>query len=86
MKSFLSLETDTEINEIDNLIKKGGNVNNYKKKATGSFPPIYRVSKDQFKDDDNNKTRQFSKTEKTVLSIKDIMQERRDENKPFIAL
>ena len=86
MKSFLSLDTNTYSTETEYNTQKGGKVDNYKKIATGSFPPIYRVSKEHFKDDEDNKTRLFSKTEKTVLSIKDIMQERRDENKPFISL
>ena len=91
MKSFLSLDTDTysttssKISETE--YKQKGGSNDYKKKAPGSFPPIYKVSLEQFKDkDDDNKPRQFSKKEQPVLSIKDIMQERRDENKPFISL
>jgi maltooligosyltrehalose synthase len=54
---------------------------------TGGFPPIYQCSetdKDELIDDDKKKEREFQ-THKTSVSIKNIMEKRRNV-KPFIAV
>ena len=60
-------------------------------KPTGGFPPIYicteKYKKDKDKDYDNNKIRGFTKDDnKIVASLKDIMEERKTDTKPFIIL
>jgi len=49
----------------------------------GGFPPIYFCSRDTAVNTEENKNRQYS-THKTAVSIKDIMQKRRD-IVPFIS-
>jgi hypothetical protein len=71
--------------ELDNL-QIGGNTRDLKKLATGSFPPLYIVPKKEQSTEEENKSRAVSKINKTAISIKDIMQERRDDIKPFITL
>lgn len=72
------------------ITQKGGNPNNkkdiLKHTATGSFPPLYIAPKNVKKEEDPDKTRAFAQTSKTAVSIKDIMQERRGEQKPFISI
>ena len=73
------------------LIKqKGGNPSNnsdvLKNVATGSFPPIYFVTKEEKDKEEKDKSRTFATPiKKTAVSIKEIMQERRDDKKPFIS-
>ena len=50
-------------------------------KATGGFPPIYKCNKDGSKINNEKKDRGFS-TKVSAVSIKEIMQNRRDET-PF---
>lgn len=53
----------------------------------GGFPPIIIIDQKSLKTEDDTKTRGFSKDEeKTVASLKEIMEERRTEVKPFIVL
>lgn len=55
--------------------------------STGSFPPIYVSTKDEITREEQLKNRQFVQTNKTVVSMKEIMEERRNEKKkPFISL
>lgn len=73
------------------IMEKGGNPKNIKDvlqhTSTGSFPPIYMLTKEDIKkEEEQNKTRGFSSINKTAVSIKEIMQERNDNKKPFIIL
>lgn len=81
--------SDGETYNSKMIKQKGGNPKNkedtIKHVATGSFPPLYVVSKEEFKEDENKNRGFSSKINKTAVSIKDIMQERR-EKKPFISL
>lgn len=57
----------------------------YKSEATGCFPPIYKIKKEEKEKEKNvDKTRAFAQV-KTALSIKDIMENRRNDDS-FIAL
>ncbi len=72
------------------ITQKGGNPNDEKDKlkhvATGSFPPIYIMTKeDKLKEEEQEKTRGFT-SKNTAVSIKEIMQERREDKKPFAIL
>ena len=85
--------SDAEYNNFNSVVIKqsGGNPNNkndiLKKIPTGSFPPLFMMTKDEQEIHEKNKARAFSApTNKTALSIKEIMQERRDDKKPFISL
>jgi hypothetical protein len=82
-----SSDGDTYNSKI--IKQKGGNPKNkedeIKHVATGSFPPLYMVTKEEFKEDDTKSRGFASKINKTAISIKDIMQERR-EKKPFITI
>lgn len=51
--------------------------------ATGSFPPIY-IAEEPEKEKTVDKTRGFQ-SQKIAVSMKEIMQERRDDSKPFIS-
>lgn len=82
--------TDKSI-KANNLIKMGGNPNSkvdlIKNEPTGSFPPLFIMSVEEQEKEEKTKSRSFSApTNKTVVSIKEIMQERRDNVKPFINL
>jgi hypothetical protein len=56
-----------------------------KNRPTGGFPPIFSCKKEIVKESDNIKTRGFTADEKkTIVSMKDIIDERRKEIKPFI--
>ena len=57
-------------------------------RSTGGFPPIYICNEEtKKKENDDNKIRGFSKDDtKIVASLKDIMEERRTDTKPFIVL
>jgi len=59
-----------------------------KTEPTGAFPPIYICDMKKLKkEEEDNKFRGFSKDEeKTIVSIKDILEERRSDDKPFISL
>jgi len=72
------------------ISQKGGDPNNENDKlkyiATGSFPPIYIMTAEEKKEEEKiEKTRGFT-VQKTAVSIKEIMQERRDDKKPFVIL
>jgi len=78
-----------EYHDMKNNIKlkqTGGQVD-IKSKATGSFPPIYLATKeDMEKEKEMDKNRGFAKPNKTAVSLKEIMEKRRDDKKPFIEL
>ena len=57
-----------------------------KNNPTGSFPPIFRISKEE-KEKEMNKVRGFTVSKnKATVSIKEIMEERRNHKKPFLEL
>lgn len=61
--------------------------NNTNVRPTGGFPPIFICDFEKKKEEVDNKIRGFSKeNEKIVASLKDIMGERRKEEKLFIEL
>jgi len=88
LSSYSSTEEPDTYNSI--LIKqKGGDPSNnsdvLKNVATGSFPPIYFISQEEREQKEKDKSRTFAAPiKKTAVSIKEIMQERRDDKKPFI--
>lgn len=57
-------------------------------KSTGGFPPIYICNnKNKKKEESEYKIRGFSKDDtKIVASLKDIMEDRRNDDKPFIEI
>ena len=61
----------------------GGNIAEIQSVPTGGFPPIYKCTKDDVKHEKNKKKLRGFTTNKTAVSIKEIMSERRD-NIPFI--
>lgn len=87
------LVTDSSSEEpmsYSSIIRKqmGGDKNSViKNVATGSFPPIYFITPEEKEKEEEVKNRTFSTlNKKTALSIKEIMQERReDDKKPFIS-
>lgn len=93
----LSEFTDTHTDETPtnktygSAVLKGGEQKNkkdlYKLEATGCFPPIYKMKKeDKEKEKNVDKSRAFAQV-KTTLSIKDIMENRRnDDSNSFISL
>ena len=71
-----------------NKSQKGGDVN-YSKITTGSFPPLYFVEVSSDTSEEQDKSRAFQKKNNVntnTVTIKEIMEERRSENKPFITL
>lgn len=85
--------SDEQNYNFDNIVIKqnGGDPKNksdiLKNIPTGSFPPLFMMTQEEQEKEEQNKARTFSApTNKTALSIKEIMQERRDVNKPFISL
>jgi hypothetical protein len=68
-----NLDTETE------NMKGGGNI--VVKQPTGGFPPIFKCIREQIIKEEEQKNRLFA-TKKTAVSIKEIMQQRRDET-PF---
>ena len=54
---------------------------NYKQRPTGGFPPIFKCVREEIVKDKEKKDRGFS-TKTTAVSIKEIMQHRREET-PF---
>lgn len=84
---LISNSSDDKSITLEDLIIKQKGGDKLKHVATGSFPPIYMISPgENKKDEDIDKTRGFEKTKKTAVSIKEIMQGRRDDKKPFISL
>jgi hypothetical protein len=72
------------------ITQKGGNPDNESDKlkhvATGSFPPIYiMTAEEKQKEEELEKTRGYT-SKNTAVSIKEIMQERREDKKPFAIL
>lgn len=59
-------------------------------KPTGGFPPLYTCKKEEMKksdDEESTKIRGFAKVDQRIVaSLKDIMQERKNEKEPFILL
>lgn len=69
------------------ILKQQGGDTDITTVATGSFPPIYIATKEDLeKEKELDKGRGFAKPNKTSVSIKEIMEKRRDDKKPFIAL
>lgn len=98
MNHYLDIITrNHELNEFSSpstptYEQKGGEKNNNKKELlkttpTGCFPPIYKIKpEDLEKNKIIDKSRAFAQV-KTALSIKDIMENRRDkDSQSFIAL
>lgn len=84
--------SDDLYNAYSSLVikQRGGNPDDdgdkLKHTATGSFPPIYiMTAEEKKKEEEMEKTRGFT-SKNTALSIKEIMQIRRDDKKPFITL
>lgn len=91
--NFVATSSDENINNFSEIIVEqyGGDPKNkldiLKNVPTGSFPPIFLMTPEEQEKEEKNKARLFSaSTNKTALSIKEIMQERRDDKKPFISL
>lgn len=89
---LISDSSDEQIQTIDRVVIKqnGGDPNKKNDKLknihTGSFPPLFLMTKEEQEKEEQNKARTFSaQTNKTALSIKEIMQERRGDKKPFIS-
>lgn len=90
---LISNSSDDELttNFRSTIIKQsGGNPNNknelLKKMPTGSFPPLFMLTKEEMEKEEKNKARTFSSSSsKTALSIKEIMQDRRNDKKDFIS-
>lgn len=90
---LISDSSDDELNtNFRSVIIKqsGGDPKNknevLKKMPTGSFPPLFMLTKEEIEKEEKNKARTFSApSNKTALSIKEIMQERRDDKKDFIS-
>lgn len=84
--------SDNEPHDFNSVVIKqsGGDPKNksdvLKKVPTGSFPPLFLVTKEEKEKEEQNKARTFSAPSNMIaLSIKAILQERRDETKkPFI--
>jgi hypothetical protein len=58
---------------------------NNDKNYLGGFPPISSVVQNKKKDEEDKKIRGFSiEQQKDVVSLKEIMKDRRTETKPFI--
>lgn len=87
-----SSDDELSVDYRSTIIKQSGgdpkNKNDViKKMPTGSFPPLFMLTKEEQEKEEKNKARTFSApSNKTALSIKEIMQERRDNKKPFISL
>lgn len=90
---LISDSSDDYDNNLESIVVKQ-NGGDPKKKSdvlknipTGSFPPLFLMTPEELEKEEQNKARTFSaSTNKTALSIKEIMQERRDDKKPFISL
>ena len=89
---LVSNSSDEQLPNLEHVIIKqnGGDPkkssDKYKNISTGSFPPLYLMTAEEKEKEEQNKARTFSApTNKTALSIKEIMQERRDDKKPFIS-
>lgn len=90
---FIENNSDEQEQTFNNIVVKqnGGDPKNrsdvLKNIPTGSFPPLFIMTPEEREKEEQNKARTFSHpTNKTALSIKEIMQERRDIQKPFISL
>ena len=91
--NFVATSSDESLNNFSDIIIKqnGGDPTKsndiLKNVPTGSFPPLFIMTPEEQEKEEKNKARLFSpSTNKTALSIKEIMQERRDDKKPFISL
>ena len=90
---FIADSSEENIGKYNSVLvkQKGGDPNNkadvLKNTATGSFPPIYIMTKiDIKKEEEQEKIRSYAK-KSTAVSIREIMQKRReDDEKPFIQL
>jgi hypothetical protein len=89
LSEFSSSDSPTENHFRKVLVTQGGgSIKNLKdilkKSPTGSFPPIFKIKKEDLeKEKKLDKTRAFAQV-KTALSIKDIMEDRRAQS--FISL
>jgi hypothetical protein len=89
LSEFSSSDSPTENHFRKALVNQaGGSAKNIKdvlkKSPTGSFPPIFKINKEEKeKEKQIDKTRAFAQV-KTALSIKDIMEDRRVQS--FISL
>ena len=90
----LATSSDDHSDSFQDLIIKqaGGDPDSEKDRfkhiATGSFPPIYIMTREEKDLEEISKNRTFAApNKKTALSIKEIMKERRDTDtaKPFIS-
>jgi hypothetical protein len=83
----LSEFSDYSSSEPSSPKQKGGNKEIFKTKATGCFPPIYKLKPEDIeKEKEKDKSRAFAQV-KTSLSIKSILENRRkDDTQSFIAL
>ncbi len=82
---FEYVHSSEEYNE-NIVLKQYGGKTDITNKATGSFPPIYLETKEELEKKESDKDRGFAKPNKTAVSIKEIMEKRRDDKKPFISL
>lgn len=88
---LISDSSDDKLSEdFKTVITKqnGGNSNDknqmLKNMPSGSFPPLFILTKEEKEKEEKNKARTFSaQSSKTILSIKEIMQDRREDNKNF---
>lgn len=73
--------------ESEKKTKKGGSKENDSAVIKGCFPPIYKIKKEEIEKEKNiDKTRGFAQL-KTAVSIKDIMDNRRNKDiSSFITL
>jgi hypothetical protein len=83
-----SSDDELDTNFRSKIIKQMGGdpkIDMLKDAPTGSFPPIYFLSKEEKQKEEKIRDRSFSAPSKKIaLSIKEIMQERRDDKNLFI--
>ena len=66
------------------ILSGGKDKQDLKTIPTGCFPPIYKIKKETTSDEQSkDKTRAFAQL-KTALSLKDIMETRRDSNSKLV--
>jgi hypothetical protein len=65
-------------------IISGGNIDNI---ATGSFPPIYKMTEEEKEKKESNKSKTFSTNKsKSISDIQEILRKRREDSKVFMDL
>jgi hypothetical protein len=76
-RELIELYKSPILNKMGGSNKKN---NSPKNKSTGSFPPIYKISHQEIKKEkEEDKNRGFAKN-KSIISIKDIINDRRNED------